>query len=927
MAKVFLTIVNMSFVGAFVIAVICIARLPLKKVPKIISYCLWVVVAFRLICPIAIESSFSLIPYSGDAVQMPIRDDPVSNSVIDADVSFMAALEAAYYAVGDTLNGGLGIITVDTDSTPEGYTQAFHSEVWIIFGSYIWSFGVAILLIYGFVSYFLLKRKMRGAAHIENNIYEADNIKSPFVLGIFKPKIYLPLGLSEKERGYIMLHEQTHIRRHDHIVKFVAYFVLCLHWFNPLVWVAFILMGADMEMSCDERVLKDIGDDVKKDYSLSLLSLATEKRSIGGSPLAFGEGGVKERIKNVLNFKKPSRVIVFSAIVLLAVLSVGFAMNRIDKINNQFPMNGINLSDLQTDDIIQRVVQITGAKNGKVFVPSDNNFSIQVTENFDWQLGGTISFLFSKNRFGTERAYSSQLRIMANNNEFFVTSADIREIPENQYYLKDYLDALKYLPQDYIRSIVRENPDMYDIVFRDVDYINDELPKVFYSRNGLINDNVDNWTIMFDVYPSYHSEGMSGYTSLGSDTVRLYYVAEAPRVFVLENPNDEFYWTLSSITLYADGRAEFNMPVISSYTLVDTPLFYSFTDDVLEIQYEDGSMVARFRVIDENTLTYWESNVPIYADYGARYVYTPNPPPVPDILIPQIMVDGIIYYYDGNGQMNTEFELMESTPRIQSWILETLAPQENGQVNFDVELGAPYVRYNGGIAVLWNNEWRFFVTLDTFTSNVISPDVRMTIDDVRGLAAKGEALTVADFDLYHAESTNETSAYAPTFIIDDGSYILHILGSNVYDNVAFQIILTRADDIGNNTGGIDIRYYDVDKYVRDGTREFVRTNESPVAINASITNDVVLSTYITDDELSRVVLLENNRFSAVGRPEINYIPTGSYEIDGNKLYLNVSENQQFVFSIYENNLIFESGEWLENWIAKETVFTLLKDEQ
>jgi len=169
---------------------------------------------------------------------------------------------------------------------------------------------------------------MRKSVWKETNIYEADNIKSPFVLGLISPKIFLPVGLSEHERRYILLHEQTHIRRYDHILKFVAYFILCLHWFNPLAWLAFWLMGADMEMSCDERVIKELGNDISADYSMSLIRIATGMRITNGSPLAFSEGGIKERVKRVMNFKKPSRMVIILSVVLVALLSVGFAINR-----------------------------------------------------------------------------------------------------------------------------------------------------------------------------------------------------------------------------------------------------------------------------------------------------------------------------------------------------------------------------------------------------------------------------------------------------------------------------------------------------------------------------------------------------------------------------------------------------------------------
>ena len=282
MDKLFLTILNMSLTGAFVIAAICLARLPLKKAPKIISYCLWVVAGFRLVFPFSIESVFSLVPFK--ALTIPTDIATQTEPRIDSGIPF----------VNNAVSSILPAATPTASVNP--------LQIWTTICALVWFIGVAVMLIYGVVSFVILKRKMREAAHIEANIYEAGNIKSPFVLGVFKPKIYLPIGLSGQERSYILLHEQTHIRRRDHIVKFAAYFILCLHWFNPLVWTAFLLMGVDMELSCDERVLKEIGSEIKKDYSLSLLTLATERRILGGSPLAFGEGGVKGRIKKRAEF-------------------------------------------------------------------------------------------------------------------------------------------------------------------------------------------------------------------------------------------------------------------------------------------------------------------------------------------------------------------------------------------------------------------------------------------------------------------------------------------------------------------------------------------------------------------------------------------------------------------------------------------------
>ena len=289
MDSLFLTILNMSLTGGFVILAICLARLPLKKTPKIISYCLWAVAGFRLVFPFSIESIFSLVPFKAQTIPPDIAMQPIPH--IDSGIPFV--------------NNAAGAIL--PTAAP---TASFNPlQIWITIGAFIWLIGIIALFVYGMVSFLILKRKMRAAMHLKENIFQAKNIKSPFVLGFFSPKIYLPVGLSAKEKNYIILHEQTHIRRRDHIVKFAGYFILCLHWFNPLVWLAFMLMGVDMEMSCDEHVLKEMGGETKKDYSLLLLSLATDRRIIGGSPLSFGEGGVKNRIKNILNFKRPSRLI------------------------------------------------------------------------------------------------------------------------------------------------------------------------------------------------------------------------------------------------------------------------------------------------------------------------------------------------------------------------------------------------------------------------------------------------------------------------------------------------------------------------------------------------------------------------------------------------------------------------------------------
>ena len=288
MSSLFVTILNMSLTGAFVIAVVCLARLALRKSPKIFLYCLWSVAGFRLLFPFSVESNFSLMPFYAQ----PISPDTVAVPMYGAGQPF----------------------------------------VWTSIISVVWFAGLVVMLAYVVISLVTLRRRLRDAVCIGGNIYESAKIKTPFVMGLISPKIYLPRNLTVSERMYAVLHERTHINRRDHVVKLVGYLILCLHWFNPLAWLAFWLMSADMEMSCDERVLKELGGraDIKKDYSLALLSLADKRRFLGGGALAFISGNsIGSRIRNVLSLKRPSYAAVVVSVVLVTALSLGLGVDRV----------------------------------------------------------------------------------------------------------------------------------------------------------------------------------------------------------------------------------------------------------------------------------------------------------------------------------------------------------------------------------------------------------------------------------------------------------------------------------------------------------------------------------------------------------------------------------------------------------------------
>ena len=308
MEKIFLHVLNMSLTGSYVILAVLLIRLLLKKAPANVSFCLWFVVAFRLVCPFTIESAWSLLPFSATPIPENLVEQagPSIDSGITAINDFVSPSLSAGIA-----NGGGDVIKIAA-----------------VIAAYAWVVVSTGMIMYGLVSYILLRRKYKRLTPDTDGVYRSDSIKTPFVLGFMRPRIFLPRGLTEKENEFILLHERTHIRRRDPIHKFAAFIILSLHWFNPLVWLAFWLFGKDMERSCDEAVIREYGSDIKKEYSRSLLSLSMPMHAFRGSPLAFSEVDVKERIKNVLRWKKPKRLVWIVSIVLLIAVSVGFGMNR-----------------------------------------------------------------------------------------------------------------------------------------------------------------------------------------------------------------------------------------------------------------------------------------------------------------------------------------------------------------------------------------------------------------------------------------------------------------------------------------------------------------------------------------------------------------------------------------------------------------------
>ena len=346
LTRVFTQIISMSLKGSLVILAVMLVRLMLKRAPKIYSYLLWAVVLFRLLCPISIPAPVSVVP------EIPVLSE--------------VQIPAQAGTVQLELNGDWKVTYVESEPVYRPELQATPSEtpvqvtpdIWgvcLLMARYVWLSGVAMMALYSLLVYLRLRLRLRNAIPVRSNIYLSGKIPSPFVLGLIRPKIYLPTFLAQEERGYIIAHEQHHIFRLDPAWKLMGFAALTLHWFNPLVWIAYVFFCKDMEMSCDEAVIRKLGTEVRADYAASLLNLATGRKAVSVMPLAFGEGDTKERVKNMSKWKKPKLWICILAAVLILTAAVILVT---DPMASQEPSDDPQLNPIEISSDMEGAVDI-----------------------------------------------------------------------------------------------------------------------------------------------------------------------------------------------------------------------------------------------------------------------------------------------------------------------------------------------------------------------------------------------------------------------------------------------------------------------------------------------------------------------------------------------------------------------------------------
>ena len=302
MTELFLKLFNLSITAGWIVAAVLVLRPLLRKAPKWIHCILWAIVALRLVFPFTFESSLSLIP---------------SPEVIPRDITTSQA--PAIHSGIPALNNAVNPLFTSVVPTGPDWRGTF-----LLCAAAFWGAGVLVLLFYSFITWLRLRRQVRIRLPWKDNIYFCDDIDSPFILGVFRPRIYIPSGLSPEYLQYVLAHERAHLYRRDHLWKPLGFLLLTLYWFNPLLWVAYILLCKDIEQACDEKVVRDLDLSGKKNYSKALLACSVRRRMVMACPVAFGEVSVKTRIRDVLRYKKPRFWIILGAVALCVLTAVCF---------------------------------------------------------------------------------------------------------------------------------------------------------------------------------------------------------------------------------------------------------------------------------------------------------------------------------------------------------------------------------------------------------------------------------------------------------------------------------------------------------------------------------------------------------------------------------------------------------------------------
>ncbi len=551
--QIFLRILNMSYTASYVIIFVMMARLFLKIAPKIFSYLLWGVVLFRLICSFSFSSIWSMMPENSLSLPLDANDSEIT--LINTGITTV-----------DHTNPSAPPVNVLTDgiNTLQGK---------IALGEVIWLIGIAALLLYSIVSLLRLHWKLIGSVKLRANIYLADHINSPFVMGIIRPRIYLPSSLSVQDRNYIILHEQTHIRRLDHIVKILAFAVLTLHWFNPLVWVAFVLFGNDMEMSCDESVMKHMNSDIRGDYSALLLGMATGRNLIAGVPLAFCEGDIKGRIKNVMTYKKPAFWVIVVSLVAVITVATSLVSNPHENKASMQWAKRLDIQDVEKIELIESPglesdnIRPLDASEFEDIIALMNESSGNYIKNPEELAGGSITFEITLTD-GTRHKVSNAA------NRYLIIDGDYYDVSYQWLSSWEKISAISASPTAMPSVIPSVIPQVTPSVLRISSY----------SGNRLTFDYPSDWTMKEN--PTEDSAYVNFYSSASEEEPAFWY-SRGEAWLTDFNRTKEDYQILLSESYKELDITELDKTTIDGYDALKLVFTYSLKDTkYVMTQYE-----------------------------------------------------------------------------------------------------------------------------------------------------------------------------------------------------------------------------------------------------------------------------------------------------------------------------------------------------
>ena len=738
MNEFFLKIINMSISASWLIFAVLILRLVLKKAPKWVNVLLWGIVAIRLICPFSFESALSLIP-SAETFPKKIISGPsfdVQSGITPVDNRINDYLGDRYFeGVTVPANNGNTIMTILT---------------------IVWTIGILLLVAYTVISYWRLHREIDTAVRYKDNIFQSENVSSPFVLGLIKPRIYLPFKLDGQDMEHVVAHEQAHIRRKDHWWKPLGFLLLTIHWFNPLMWLAYVLLCRDIELACDEKVIKGLSNEQRADYTQALVACSVNHRMIAACPLTFGEVGVKERVKSVMNYKKPA----FWVIIIAVIVCVGVAV--------------CFLTNPKQDRYTLRIVVPAGSQ--EEFVYTDEEVSTVRNSIKIWSgdgLGDTEVLLFPVNKTAetgytaTYLTHGMPVEFDAEKDTWFKIGVNMQNSTNEDIIVYVEVENVEVRIVDEINSVIEwfdylETPDEMkwdgsleisltefpDVTFR---WTYGEMLAVKGSKSTSLYTGMPIWNAYFcdltgDGLPELCSS-ISWGSGMIDNRVIIYDYANG----VSYELSDRGYFDFTLRQDHQDGRLYVDKTKYHTDELVATGRLV-FKNHCIQIEFFSNEAQQVFQaeileIYDGNYLVKpvegsWELSSADRIEVPIRNAHPSQEPEIGDVieieysgeiletypariadvygikviketetwdLIPMVMVNGILYLDTGHeSKIEARCGVMDG--EITSQVDGNKQPSVDDQSNFGTEYGYQYGATEGTIELFMNGKWWIFAT-------------------------------------------------------------------------------------------------------------------------------------------------------------------------------------------------------------------------